>query len=208
MLSVSPRSSTVPRTPLALMIRPFLPSSILALPSISPMIVSRYDGGLDSRINRFPVFAAYNFTQSGAGNYSIEPSNLFTYVDADGTPKNFHADLEGTIEVNLSGTLAVSRVHDKRASFVSCSSTRKSQLNSAASSAQNYASKAYSYLKSISKSTRRYKTWFGTYTSSRKSTVQSHFRLISSRKYSSFTYDCSCTTSSTYAYVCAYLLRS
>ena len=80
----------------------------------------------------------------------------------------------------------------------------QSQLNAAATSAQTYANNAYSYLQGISSGTPRYTTWFGAYDSSRKSTVQSHFQLMSSHQYSSFTYDCSCTESDTYAYVCAY----
>ena len=85
---------------------------------------------------------------------------------------------------------------------------RQSQLNTAAASAQTYATRAYSYLLGISSSTNRYKTWFGTYTASRKSTVQNHFRLINSDQFSSFTYDCACTDPDTYAYVCAYIFRS
>jgi len=154
------------------------------------------------------VPGAYNFTKSGSGDYSIEPSNLFTYVDADGTPKDLYATVEDAIEVKLSGNLAVSRPHDKRASFVSCSATRQSQINAAASSAQGLANNAHSYLQSISSGTRRYTTWFGAYTASRKSTVQSHFRLINSRQFSGFTYDCTCTDSGIYAYVCTYILQS
>ena len=37
------------------------------------------------------VSAAYDFTRSGAGEYYIEPSDVFIYVDADGTPQQFHA---------------------------------------------------------------------------------------------------------------------
>jgi len=146
--------------------------------------------------------AAYNFTRTGAGDYSIEPSNLFTYVAADGTPKNFLATVEDAAEVKLSGTLAVSPVHDKRATFVGCLPARRIQINAAASSAQTYSVRAYSYIRGISSRTLRYTTWFGTYTSSRKSIVQDHFQRISSRQFSSFTYDCStCTAPDTFAYV-------
>jgi len=44
-------------------------------------------------------------TRTGAGEYIVEPSSLFTYVDANGTPA-----------FKLSGNLAVSRIHEKRAS--------------------------------------------------------------------------------------------
>ena len=154
------------------------------------------------------VSAAYNFTKSGSGDYSIEPSSQFTYADADGTIKDLYAIVGDVAKVKLSGNLAVSRVHDKRATFVSCSAPRQTQLNTAAASAQTYANAAYTYIRGISSGTNRYKTWFGTYTASRKNTVQNHFQLISSRQFSSFTYDCSCTSPGIYAYVCAYILQS
>ena len=153
------------------------------------------------------VSAAYNFTGSGAGDYSIGPSTLFTYVDADGTVKDLDATIGDVVEVNLSGTLAVSRALTKRASFNGCSSTQQTQLNSAAAGAQTYAAKALSYISGISSGTTRYTSWFGVYDSTRKSTVQNHYQLMSSHQYSSFTYDCTCTDADTYAYVCAYIFQ-
>jgi len=126
------------------------------------------------------VSAAYDLTSSGPGYYSVKPLNLFIYIDADGTLKDLYATIEDVTEVKISGNLVVSRVHDKRATFVSCSSSRRSQINTAVSNAQMSASGAYSYLQSTSSGTSRYTTWFGTYTASRKSIVQNHFRLISS----------------------------
>jgi len=151
-----------------------------------------------------PVSTVYNFTKSGSGDYSIKPSNLFTYVDPDGTPKNLYATVEDVAEVKLSGNLAVTRVHDKRAGFLSCSAPRWSQINTAITNAEDYAELAYSHLRGISTSTTRYNTWFGNYTASRKSTVENHFRLMDSNKFSSFTYDCYCAIPGIYAYVCAY----
>lgn len=148
------------------------------------------------------VSAAYNFTQSGAGGYSIQPSNLFTYVDSDGTPNNLLANVEDAASVELSGNLAVTYGYTKRASFNNCSSTMQSQADAAAVSAQDYAGSAYSYISDISSGTTRYTTWFGAYDSIRKSTVQSHYQSISSHQYSSFTFDCTCTETDLYAYVC------
>jgi len=53
------------------------------------------------------VSAAYGFTRSGAGHYSIKPSNVFVYVGDDRTPKGLYAIVEVVIEVKLSGNLAV-----------------------------------------------------------------------------------------------------
>ena len=86
--------------------------------------------------------------------------------------------------------------------FNGCSSSQQSQITTAASNAVTYAANAASYLKGISASTTRYKTWFGTYSSSNKNTVQSHYTNIGTDPTSS-TYDCTCDESGTYAYVYA-----
>jgi len=91
---------------------------------------------------------------------------------------------------------------------VGCTSTERTLIHNAAASAQSYASKAYDAIQSISSGTRRYKTWFGTYTSARHSLVQSHFWLISTRDFSSLTYDCTCNDPGKLAYVCAYIFQS
>ena len=154
------------------------------------------------------VSSAYNFTLSGPGQYSIEPSNLFTYVDANGTLKDLRATVVDVAAVNLSGTLAISPVHDQRTGFIGCTAIRQSQINAAASGAQTYARSAYYYLLGISSGLARYTTWFGSYVTARKNTVQNHFRLINSRQFSSFTYDCTCKKADTFAFVCACIFQS
>ena len=156
--------------------------------------------------------AAYNFTRSGAGGYFIKPSNLFTYVDAGGTLKNLHATVGDVAEIKLSGNLAVSRVHHMKraAKFSGCSDAQQSQLNTAATNAQKYASNAFSYLAATTRGTARYTTWFGVYTTSRRDTVRSNFGSINSNQFSGFTYNCDCALSfeGYYGYVCAYTLQS
>ncbi|CAE6340115.1 unnamed protein product [Rhizoctonia solani] len=95
-----------------------------------------------------------------------------------------------------------SRSLGKRVAYVGCSTTRQSQIATAVTSANSYVSAATSYLNGISSGTTRYTTWFGTYSSSRASTVRSHFSAIGTDA-SSTTYDCSTCTSSAYAYVYA-----
>ncbi len=90
--------------------------------------------------------------------------------------------------------------------YVSCSSTQKSSIASALSSAETYAANAYSYLLARTTSTTRsastrYKTWFGTYTSSRWTTAQSHFLNIRNTiQTKTITFNCGCTQNY-YAYV-------
>lgn len=85
-------------------------------------------------------------------------------------------------------------------SFVGCSSTRQSQLATARNSATTYANNSRSYLTAGTQGS-RYTWWFGTYNSSRYSTVRTHFNNIYSALSSQpFTFDCTCTDSY-YAYV-------
>lgn len=89
--------------------------------------------------------------------------------------------------------------------FVSCTTSRQSTLNTALNNAQSISLKARDYLNNVPEASRptdaAYKTWFGTYSSSRYSTVQSHFTSIHSAfatKTVEFYCDC---TDSAYAYV-------
>lgn len=85
-------------------------------------------------------------------------------------------------------------------SFVGCSTTRQNQLATARNSATTYANNSRTYLNNGTQGS-RYTWWFGTYNSSRYSTVRSHFSNIYSALSSQpFTFDCTCTDSY-YAYV-------
>jgi peptidyl-Lys metalloendopeptidase len=153
------------------------------------------------------VSAAYDFTRSGAGDYSIESSNLFAYVDADGTSKNWYATVEDVAAVKLSGVLAVSRVHGKRATFDSCTLAMESRLNASAASAQHLAANPYHSVSSPSSGPNRYTLWFGAHDASRIGTVQNYFELISSHDFSSFTYDCNCADNDSFSYVRLYIFQ-
>ncbi|KAF9486346.1 deuterolysin M35 metalloprotease [Pholiota conissans] len=148
----------------------------------------------------------YNFTTAGAGTFDFEADNSFYIVKDNNEIELVHADTEAVHTASIVGNLVIARRDEerslsKRATYVSCSSTRQSQLVTAAASAETYAANAKSYLTSHTSSTTRYTTWFGTWTSSRYNTVLSHYTNIDSNTFSSFTFDCSCTDSGTYAYV-------
>ncbi len=85
--------------------------------------------------------------------------------------------------------------------FINCTESQEQDLISAAQFAQDYASNAFLYANSISSKTSRYSTWFGLYSKKRHDLVVSQFSAISAANFSTFTYDCSCTTSNVYAYV-------
>ncbi|KIM33629.1 hypothetical protein M408DRAFT_60879, partial [Serendipita vermifera MAFF 305830] len=148
--------------------------------------------------------AAYNFTR--VGDYEVDAANLFHYQDENGQPVAIRADIASIHSAKLSGNLVSSTVARrsmslaKRASFVSCSSTRSSQINTALTTTTTYVANAVTYLTSLTSGTTRYTTWFGTYSSSRKSTVLSHYTKIKTSDPKTYTYDCSCTDDY-YAYV-------
>ncbi|QRV85905.1 peptidyl-Lys metalloendopeptidase [Ceratobasidium sp. AG-Ba] len=156
----------------------------------------------------------YNFTRSGAGEYQFSAGNVFQYVDASGKLATVAADTQSH-KLKVGGSLASFKGAPKHDShrlgrraigFTSCSSTRQSQITTAANSANTYVANASKYLAGISSGTTRYtvytsfNTWFGTFTSSRFSTVKSHYSNIGTDA-TSTTYDCTCTESGTYAYV-------
>lgn len=89
--------------------------------------------------------------------------------------------------------------------FVSCSSTRQSSLSTALGNAEAISLLARDYLNNLPVASRptdsAYITWFGAYTTSRYSTVQSHFTSIfSAFNTKTVTFHCDCTDSA-YAYV-------
>lgn len=85
--------------------------------------------------------------------------------------------------------------------YTSCTNTQKSALQTAHSNALTISTKGYNNLVNYPSGSTLYKTWFGTYTSSRFSTVKSHFTKIKGAFASkTFYYDCSCTENA-YAYV-------
>ncbi|KAJ3516853.1 hypothetical protein NMY22_g14110 [Coprinellus aureogranulatus] len=147
---------------------------------------------------------AYNLTITGDGTYEVEPTNLFHVVDGSGEISSVRAKVSKIYRSLVSGRLAKARrvtTPQRRALYMGCSAAQQSALVSAAAAAQSYASNTRNYLSGISSSTDRYATWFGTYTSTRKRTVQAIFNAVSTNVFSSFTYDCTCTDPDVYAYV-------
>lgn len=149
---------------------------------------------------------AYNFTSTGVDSYEIEPRNTFYLVGQTGEVSTIRANVASAHSARVSGKLVSAKLAptptlSRRATYVGCSTARQSQLVSAAAAAQSYAANAYSYMSATTSARPRYTTWFGAYTSTRRNTVLSHFNSINGNTFSSYTYDCSCTESGTYAYV-------
>ena len=141
-----------------------------------------------------PVSVAYDFTQAGTGNYTITPSNFFTYVDADGALKDLYATVDGVAKVELFSELAVSRhVHDKRATFAFCYPGERDDILAAADAAQDIVDATYDYVEALSKRTDRFKTWFGPFDATSKSVVLGFFQEVRNEfPFLYLTYNCSC----------------
>lgn len=169
---------------------------------------------------------AYNFSK--VGDYNIEAETLFFYQDASGSPVPISASVSTPHQAKLSGNL-VSRaltkrsleyaaeldeverlarrdaessgVLERRATYRSCSTSRRNQISSALSPAVSYISDAVSALRATTSSGyTRYETWFGTYSSTRKARVLSHFTSIRSHNVRTYRYVCGCTDDA-FAYV-------
>jgi peptidyl-Lys metalloendopeptidase len=90
-------------------------------------------------------------------------------------------------------------------SFVGCSNTRSTQVRTALSSAETYASNSLGYLNAGTRGP-RYTTWFGTYNANRYSTVRSHFSSISNAASTKpLVFDCSTCPGTEYADAYAYV---
>ncbi|KAL1681096.1 hypothetical protein EV122DRAFT_261233, partial [Schizophyllum commune] len=160
----------------------------------------------------------YNFTGAGEGAFHFEPVSLFTAIEADGSLTELRADTE-TAAVRLAGQLSTSKALSpsslggaadarfaardlkKRVQYTSsCTSTYRSQTNAAITASSRLASNSISHLEANPSGSTLQTTWYGTFASSRyRATLGAFEALVDSP--SSWTYDCSCTESGTYAYV-------
>ena len=158
-----------------------------------------------------PVSAAYNFTLSGAGNYSIKPSSLFTYIDVNGTLKDLHATVEDVAEVTLSGNLIVSRALDRRdLTILDCTDMQTLGLRDALRGASRVLKGTIAFLTSMNKETLpfRWTTWFGYTDECRMEYVRRVYYSVGANLLK-FTYQCSpCENYPYITHVCAYIFQS
>lgn len=91
--------------------------------------------------------------------------------------------------------------------YLNCSNGNITSIGNSLTNAQNYATESYNFLVNLPSASRstnvRYKTWFGTYTTSRYSTVQTHFNSLKNAfAGQSFRLNCDCASdNSIYAFV-------
>ena len=156
-------------------------------------------------IDWLPGPATYSFTQSGAGDDSIERPNSPTRVGVDDTPKKLRATVEGVAKAKRSRNLIVSRhVHNKRfrsrskPKFADCLSYQKTLIKMAAEDAQGLLVEAIAESERVKRLGFRahggyYKIWFGEYSEAVANTVWSTLEEIKTNlPFLGFTYDCNC----------------
>ncbi|NQD35576.1 peptidase M35 [Permianibacter sp. IMCC34836] len=113
---------------------------------------------------------------------------------------------ESLIEKQLSEKVQTGQVVMQSVGYSSnCSTSRRSTIASAVNAANTMATNAKSYLQNTAtanrSSSKRYKTWFGSYTSSRWTTATNHFvNIDDALDTKPLVFDCGCTDSA-YAYV-------
>lgn len=122
----------------------------------------------------------------------LESFPILRWVDGSGEPNNY----EETFPIGM-------KALNPTPAFESCTTTRQSTIKTALSSARSYGINSDSYFasKTYTSVTTRYKTWFGTATSSRFSSVKGNYdRIEYALSNTKLTFNCGCT-SSAYAYV-------
>lgn len=168
--------------------------------------------------------SVYDMTQPGnyTVRYSAEGIDLVRADHAKRQTVATFVSLESDpVSLQLTGPALIDRTDSVEDFFAgttkaltptyrNCSSSRISQIGSSLSNAQTYSTNAYNYL--VARTTTadrtastRYRTWFGSYTSSRYTTVQSHYNsLKNALAGQTFILNCDCASdTSVYAYVYA-----
>ena len=186
-----------------------------------------YTGKLVKRT--FPEFSDYVMIDAGQSlSGRVELSGAYDMYRAGTYSVQFHGTFQDAIElsdqaevkdvfevesgnttVKLASASGISAFDlyqapsERAVSYYSCSSSRQTSLATAHNSAKTYSANSLNYFtgKTASTVTTRYRTWFGTATTSRFNSVKSHYSLINTAlNTKSVVYDCSCTDSY-YAYV-------
>ncbi|KAK0185414.1 hypothetical protein F5146DRAFT_180093 [Armillaria mellea] len=159
----------------------------------------------------------FNFTNGGESTYTITPLSAIQAVEEDGTFTAISARATPA-SVVLSGQLSSlsklsssslggaadgrtgARSLSKRASYTSCSSSRQSINAQAITDSSTIAQASISHLEANPSGSTTQTTWYGTFATSRYKGTLSAFEGLATAP-ASWSYDCSCTDSDTYAYV-------
>jgi peptidyl-Lys metalloendopeptidase len=131
-------------------------------------------------------------------NMSIEAGDEFILQSsaaslfAEGRPNpRIVEQVEGDLQENL-----------KTYSYVSCSSSQQSSIDSALDEAKSYAIDSVHYLAKLTSGQSRYTTWFGTFSLGNLNTLKRHYHNIDTTfRTKSMSFDCGCSEAGVFAYV-------
>jgi peptidyl-Lys metalloendopeptidase len=165
------------------------------------------------------------YDMSKTGNYLIQydmPTERVLFQSAQ-TSKSIATDPNSILQAGLDSNhlqltiegrpnnqfeqINITKVQQRVAapSYIYCSTNMQNLINIAFSSARTYADNSFTYLSNTAPYVSiRYKTWFGTYTSTYWNAVKIHYQNIKyTYNFQALVFNCGCTIANTYAYVYA-----
>jgi peptidyl-Lys metalloendopeptidase len=149
--------------------------------------------------------AFYDLSVTGEYSVRFHPHVSLSHGAKVGASNAVTIWIDGADVSKYEQALLAPPVEAASTAFRNCSSSQQTTLATARTNATNYANNSSTYLNGLSATqaaaSQRYKTWFGTYTSSRFNTVKSHFTSIKTAlTNAAVTFDCGCSDNY-YAYV-------
>jgi peptidyl-Lys metalloendopeptidase len=197
--------------------------------ALTPADFARIDAG-DSLEFSVELSALYDFSASGVYQIQYDVESVPTLRGRVATTSALQSRAESrdlasnAIAVTITGDPAaaarrsageaatrapdVAPEYAASVSFVGCSNTRTTQVQSALTSAEAYAANSLAYLNAGTRGS-RYTTWFGTYNSSRYSKVRGNFSKISGAVSTQpLVFDCGTCPGTEYADAYAYVYSS
>lgn len=173
---------------------------------------------------------AYNFTHTGSGLYTIEARSLFYHVESSTADiVSIYARTvahEALISMGMAAgnqSPAPTTGLKKRSDYYYCTTEQEDILIAAAATAQLLVTNALQYVRhplqpncqaltldrymyqEYTPAALRYRKWFGSYQPLRWNRVRLHFANMNSRRFSSYDFNCSCTTDGSHPTWAAYV---
>jgi peptidyl-Lys metalloendopeptidase len=166
--------------------------SVEALVNLAEAYDLRTGGNYTIRY-RFPIGVRNDNARESMASTGELPGHLLEDVESN------------TVAVVIDGPAMIEEVEQvagPERAYSGCTTSQQSSLATSRTSGQNLAARSYNQLNGASGSTNSlYKTWFGTYTSSRYSTVKTGYYNIYYAFNTTWTYTCTSCESGVIAYV-------
>ena len=139
-------------------------------------------------MKRPPASVVNDSTQSGAGGYTIEPSNLSIHVDTGDIPKDIYRNVEDIANIKLSRGLAASN-SGKEFGFRGCNEDQMYDILDAIDASRKYIATVEAHLAQRGGGP-YYKTWFGQNGLDRLTRVRENIANLKKYTLVGYTADC------------------